>query len=130
LSATANYINELDSAIADNEAHAFVKVLTQPGKDKILGITIVGEHAGDLIAEFILAMKHNLGLNKVLGTIHISNHGGGEQICSRSMETQSRPQKIAGMGRALSCLAQKLITRSSSLLNHKRYCLLRRMRVI
>jgi len=64
-------IDELDRAIADSEAHGFVKVLTQPGKDKILGVTIVADHAGDLIAEFVLAMKHNLGLNKVLGTIHI-----------------------------------------------------------
>ena len=64
-------IDDLDRAIADSEAHGFVKVLTPPGKDKILGVTLVGAHAGDLIAEFILAMKHNLGLNKVLGTIHI-----------------------------------------------------------
>ena len=64
-------IDDLDRAIADSEAHGFVKVLTPPGKDKILGVTLVGNHAGDLIAEFILAMKHNLGLNKVLGTIHI-----------------------------------------------------------
>ena len=64
-------IDDLDRAIADNEAHGFVKVLTQPGKDKIIGVTIVGEHAGDLIAEFVLAMKHNLGLNKILETIHI-----------------------------------------------------------
>jgi pyruvate/2-oxoglutarate dehydrogenase complex dihydrolipoamide dehydrogenase (E3) component len=64
-------IDDLDRAIADGEAHGFVKVLTQPGKDKILGVTIVGEHAGDLIAEFVLAMKHGLGLNKILGTIHI-----------------------------------------------------------
>lgn len=64
-------IVDLDRAIADSEAHGFVKVLTQPGKDKILGVTIVGEHAGDLIAEFVLAMKHGLGLNKILGTIHI-----------------------------------------------------------
>jgi len=62
---------DLDRAITDSEAHGFVKVLTAPGKDKILGVTIVGEHAGDLIAEFVLAMKHNIGLNKVLGTIHI-----------------------------------------------------------
>ena len=48
-----------------------MKVLTQPGTDKILGVTIVGEHAGDLIAEYVLAMKHGLGLNKILGTIHI-----------------------------------------------------------
>ncbi|WP_445366658.1 FAD-dependent oxidoreductase [Methylomonas sp. BW4-1] len=64
-------IDDLDRAIADGEAHGFVKVLTVPGKDKILGVTIVGEHAGDLIAEFVLAMKHGIGLNKILGTIHI-----------------------------------------------------------
>ncbi|MFT5398944.1 MAG: pyruvate/2-oxoglutarate dehydrogenase complex dihydrolipoamide dehydrogenase (E3) component [Gammaproteobacteria bacterium] len=64
-------IDDLDRAIADSEAHGFVKVLTVPGKDRILGVTIVGEHAGDLIAEYVLAMKHGLGLNKILGTIHI-----------------------------------------------------------
>jgi len=64
-------IDDLDRAIADGTAHGFVKVLTVPGKDKILGVTIVGEHSGDLIAEFVLAMKYNLGLNKVLATIHI-----------------------------------------------------------
>jgi len=63
-------IAELDRAIADEEAHGFVKVLTVPGKDRILGVTIVGEHAGDLLAEYVLAMKHGLGLNKILGTIH------------------------------------------------------------
>lgn len=64
-------IDDLDRAIADSEAHGFIKVLTVPGKDKILGVTIVGEHAGDLIAEYVLAMKQGLGLNKILGTIHI-----------------------------------------------------------
>jgi pyruvate/2-oxoglutarate dehydrogenase complex dihydrolipoamide dehydrogenase (E3) component len=64
-------IDELDRAIADSEAHGVVKVLTVPGKDKILGVTIAGEHAGDLIAEYILAMRHGIGLNKILGTIHI-----------------------------------------------------------
>ena len=64
-------IDDLDRATADSEAHGFLKILTMPGKDKILGVTIVGEHSGDLIAEFVLAMKHKLGLNKVLGTIHI-----------------------------------------------------------
>ena len=64
-------IDDLDRAIADSEAHGFVKVLTVPGKDKILGVTIVGYHASELIAEYILAMKYNLGLNKILGTIHI-----------------------------------------------------------
>jgi pyruvate/2-oxoglutarate dehydrogenase complex dihydrolipoamide dehydrogenase (E3) component/uncharacterized membrane protein YdjX (TVP38/TMEM64 family) len=64
-------IDDLDRAIADSEAYGLVKVLTVPGKDKILGVTIVGEHAGDLIAEYIMAMRHGIGLNKVLGTIHI-----------------------------------------------------------
>jgi len=64
-------IDDLDRAIADEEAHGVVKVLTAPGKDRILGATIAGEHAGDLIVEFIAAMKHGIGLNKVLGTIHI-----------------------------------------------------------
>ena len=64
-------IDDLDRAIADSEAHGFIKVLTVPGKDRILGVTIVGEHAGDLIAEYVLAMKHGIGLNKILGTIHI-----------------------------------------------------------
>lgn len=64
-------IDDLDRAIADSEDHGVVKVLTVPGKDKILGVTIVGAHAGDLIAEYVLAMKHGLGLNKILGTIHI-----------------------------------------------------------
>ncbi|WP_324733203.1 FAD-dependent oxidoreductase [Pseudomonas paeninsulae] len=64
-------IDELDRAIADEAAHGYVKVLTVPGKDRILGVTIVGEHAGELIAEYVAAMKHGYGLNKVLGTIHI-----------------------------------------------------------
>ncbi|ETI59889.1 FAD-dependent oxidoreductase [Marinomonas profundimaris] len=63
-------LDDLDRAIADSAAHGFVKVLTVPGKDTILGVTIVGEHAGDLLAEFVLAMKYGLGLNKILGTIH------------------------------------------------------------
>jgi pyruvate/2-oxoglutarate dehydrogenase complex dihydrolipoamide dehydrogenase (E3) component/uncharacterized membrane protein YdjX (TVP38/TMEM64 family) len=63
-------IDDLDRAIADGTDHGLVKVLTVPGRDKILGATIVGEHAGDLLAEYVLAMKHGLGLNKILGTIH------------------------------------------------------------
>jgi len=61
---------ELDRAITDSAAGGFVKVLTPPGKDSILGATIVGPHAGELIAEYVLAMKHGIGLNKILGTIH------------------------------------------------------------
>ena len=64
-------IDDLDRAIADSEAHGMVKVLTVPGKDKILGVTIVGEHAAELLAEYTLAMRHGLGLNKIMGTIHV-----------------------------------------------------------
>ena len=64
-------LEDLDRAIADSADYGFVKVLTAPGKDRILGATIVGAHAGELLAEFVLAMKHGLGLNKLLGTIHI-----------------------------------------------------------
>ncbi|MEQ1800924.1 MAG: FAD-dependent oxidoreductase [Gammaproteobacteria bacterium] len=63
-------IADLDRAIADSEAHGFVKVLTKPGTDRILGATIVGEHAGDLLIEFVAAMKHGFGLEGILGTIH------------------------------------------------------------
>jgi pyruvate/2-oxoglutarate dehydrogenase complex dihydrolipoamide dehydrogenase (E3) component len=64
-------ISELDRAIADGVDYGFVRVLTAPGTDRILGASFVGEHAGDLLSEFVLAMKHGLGLNKILGTIHI-----------------------------------------------------------
>lgn len=64
-------IDDLDRAIADGEAHGMVKVITAPGSDKILGVTIAGEHAGDLLVEYVAAMKHGFGLNKILGTIHI-----------------------------------------------------------
>ena len=64
-------IDDLDRAIADSEAHGFIKVLTVPGKDRILGVTIVGYHAAELLAEYVLAMKHGIGLNKILGTIHV-----------------------------------------------------------
>ena len=63
-------IDDLDRAIADSAAYGWVKVLTAPGRDRILGVTIVGIHAADLLAEYVLAMKHGLGLNKILGTIH------------------------------------------------------------
>ncbi len=63
-------IDDLDRAIADSATTGFVKILTPPGKDRILGVTIVGEHAAELLVEFVLAMKHGLGLNKILATIH------------------------------------------------------------
>ncbi len=61
---------DLDRAITDEAAQGFVKVLTVPGRDRILGVCIVGAHGSDLLAEFVLAMKHDLGLNKILSTIH------------------------------------------------------------
>lgn len=63
-------LDDLDRAIADGAAEGFVKVLTEPGRDRILGVTIVGEHAGDLLAEFVLAMRWGLGMKKILSTIH------------------------------------------------------------
>jgi len=63
-------LDELDRAITDEAAHGYVKVLTAPGKDRILGVCIVGTNAGELLAEFVLAMRHGLGLNKILGTLH------------------------------------------------------------
>ena len=63
-------LDDLDRAITDRTDYGVVKILTVPGRDKILGVTICGVHAGDMIAEFILAMKHGIGLNKILGTIH------------------------------------------------------------
>ena len=63
-------LGSLDRAITESDSVGFIKVLTPPGKDKILGVVVVGSHAGEILAEFTLAMKHGLGLNKILGTIH------------------------------------------------------------
>lgn len=68
-------LDDLDRAIAESEDYGFIKVLTPPGKDKILGAVVVGVHAGEILAEFTLAMKHGLGLNKILGTIHLTRPG-------------------------------------------------------
>lgn len=68
---TRYQLEDLDRAIADSETVGFIKVLTVPGKDKILGVTIVGQHAGELIGEFVLAMTHGLGLKKIAATTHI-----------------------------------------------------------
>ena len=64
-------LDDLDRAIADSADYGHVKVLTPPGKDRILGVQIVGAHSGELLAEFVLAMTHGIGLNKLLGTIHV-----------------------------------------------------------
>jgi pyruvate/2-oxoglutarate dehydrogenase complex dihydrolipoamide dehydrogenase (E3) component len=88
-------IDDLDRAIADEEAHGFVKVLTVPGKKRILGVTIVGEHAGDLIAEYVFAMKHGLGIDKLLGTIHIyPTLGEANKYAAGNWQRAHAPQKL------------------------------------
>lgn len=88
-------IDDLDRAIADSEAHGVVKVLTAPGKDRILGVTIAGSHAGDLIAEFVAAMKHGLGLNKILGTIHIyPTLAESNKYVAGVWKRQHKPEKL------------------------------------
>jgi pyruvate/2-oxoglutarate dehydrogenase complex dihydrolipoamide dehydrogenase (E3) component/uncharacterized membrane protein YdjX (TVP38/TMEM64 family) len=90
-------IDDLDRAIADEEAHGVVKVLTVPGKDRILGVTIAGEHAGDLIAEYVAAMKHGIGLNKILGTIHIyPTLAEANKYAAGVWKRAHAPQKLLG----------------------------------
>jgi len=90
-------IDDLDRAIADEEAHGVVKVLTVPGKDRILGVTIAGEHAGDLIAEFVAAMRHGIGLNKILGTIHIyPTLAEANKFAAGVWKKAHAPQKLLG----------------------------------
>lgn len=86
---------ELDRAITESSRQGFIKVLTPPGKDKILGVTIVSEHAGDLIAEFVLAMKHDLGLNKILGTIHAyPTWAEGSKYAAGNWKKANSPEKL------------------------------------
>ena len=86
---------ELDRAIAESARKGFIKVLTPPGKDKILGVTIVSEHAGDLLAEFVLAMKHDLGLNKLLGTIHAyPTWAEGAKNTAGAWKRANKPEKL------------------------------------
>lgn len=89
---TTYHIDDLDRAIADEEAHGLVKVLTVPGKDKILGAAIVGSHAGEIINEFIAAMKHGFGLNKILATIHIyPTHGEANKYAAGNWKKARTP---------------------------------------
>ncbi len=90
-------IDDLDRAIADSSDYGFIKVLTVPGKDTILGVTIVGEHAGDLIAEYVMAMKHKIGLNKVLGTIHIyPTLAESNKYVAGEWKRANQPEKLLG----------------------------------
>jgi hypothetical protein len=110
---------ELDRAIADGAAEGFVKVLTRPGTDRILGATIAGEHAGDILAEFVLAMRHGIGLKGILGTIHAyptvaeaNKYAAGEwrrrQVTRGQMELAARynawTRGEAGVGSVLGAL--------------------------
>lgn len=86
---------ELDRAVAESARKGFIKVLTPPGKDKILGVTVVSEHAGDLIAEFVIAMKHDLGLNKILGTIHAyPTWAEGAKYAAGNWKRANAPEKL------------------------------------
>ncbi|GFD77218.1 pyridine nucleotide-disulfide oxidoreductase [Tenacibaculum sp. KUL118] len=86
---------ELDRAVAESARKGFIKVLTPPGKDKILGVTIVSEHAGDLMAEFVIAMKHDLGLNKILGTIHAyPTWAEGAKYVAGNWKRANAPEKL------------------------------------
>lgn len=88
-------IDDLDRAICDGSNEGFVKVLTAPGSDRILGATIVGAHAGDIISEFVLAMKHGLGLNKILGTIHIyPTFAEANKYAAGVWKRATAPQKV------------------------------------
>lgn len=88
-------LDDLDRAIVDSEARGFIKVLTVPGSDKILGVSIVGYHASELITEYILAMKHGLGLNKILGTIHIyPTFSEANKYVAGEWKKQRKPQAL------------------------------------
>ena len=88
-------LDDLDRAIAENEIKGFVKVLTMPGKDVILGATIVGHNAGEMLSEFTLAMKHKLGLNKILGTIHpYPTMAEGNKFAAGEWKKARKPEKL------------------------------------
>jgi pyruvate/2-oxoglutarate dehydrogenase complex dihydrolipoamide dehydrogenase (E3) component/uncharacterized membrane protein YdjX (TVP38/TMEM64 family) len=91
-------IDDLDRAIAESEVRGFVKVLTAPGKDRILGVTIVAAHAGELLAEYVLAMKHGLGLNKLLGTIHAyPTMAEANKFAAGQWKLERKPEKLLKM---------------------------------
>ncbi|MDE2086041.1 MAG: FAD-dependent oxidoreductase, partial [Xanthomonadaceae bacterium] len=90
-------LDELDRAITEDHAHGFVKVLTVPGKDRILGATIVGQHAGETLAEFVLAMRHGLGLNKILATIHAyPTWAEANKFAAGNWKKAHAPERILG----------------------------------
>ncbi|HBZ18485.1 MAG TPA: pyridine nucleotide-disulfide oxidoreductase [Betaproteobacteria bacterium] len=93
--ATIYGIDDLDRAIADSEDHGFIKVLTRPKSDQIIGVTIVSEHASEIIAEFVLAMKYKLGLNKILATTHIyPTFSEANKYVAGEWKRKNAPKKI------------------------------------
>jgi pyruvate/2-oxoglutarate dehydrogenase complex dihydrolipoamide dehydrogenase (E3) component len=88
-------LHDLDRAITESENKGFIKVLTEPGKDRILGATIVGYNAGELLSEFVLAMKYKIGLNKILGTIHAyPTMGEGNKYVAGNWKKARKPEKL------------------------------------
>ncbi len=63
-------LDDVDRAIVESEETGFAKVLVKKGSDNILGVTLVSEHAGDLLHEFVLAMKQGIGLGGIASTVH------------------------------------------------------------
>lgn len=91
-------LDDLDRAIVDGEKSGFVKVLTKKGSDQILGATIAGSHAGEFIAEFVLAMKWKLGLNKILSTIHAyPSFSEANKYLAGEWKRAHKPEKILDM---------------------------------
>lgn len=90
-------LDDLDRAITEDRVRGFVQVLTVPGKDRILGATIVGAHAGEMLAEFVLAMRHGLGLNKILGTIHAyPTWAEANKYAAGNWKKAHAPQRVLG----------------------------------
>ena len=86
-----------DRALAEGDNQGFVKVLTVPGKDRILGATIVGPHAGELISEFVTAMRYKLGLKKILGTIHIyPTWSEANKFAAGNWRKANAPERVLG----------------------------------
>jgi pyruvate/2-oxoglutarate dehydrogenase complex dihydrolipoamide dehydrogenase (E3) component/uncharacterized membrane protein YdjX (TVP38/TMEM64 family) len=88
-------LDDLDRAIADSADYGYVKVLTEPGKDRILGVTIVGAHAAEMLPEFVLAMTHGLGLNKIMGTIHVyPTFSEGNKYAAGVWKQATKPERL------------------------------------
>ena len=90
-------LDDLDRAITDGKAQGFIKVITRQGSDRVLGVTIVGHHAGELIAEWVLAMKYGLGLNKILGTIHVyPTFSETNKFAAGNWKKANAPERLLG----------------------------------